>query len=228
MDTDGRVSRSLSLAFEVFTVVVATCGASVLVMLRWAPNEFAAWAFTDGHLLRLAAREAVVGGVLVAWLRGRGWRPLRISGRPVPSDLWHAVGITVSTYLVGWIVWIVFAASQPSMAARVASWDRFTGEPPSVVPIVLVCLVNPVYEEFLWLGYLVGRLEAGLGVANAAAISVALRVLVHLYQGPWAWLQILPCGVLFTVYFVRTRRLWALVGAHPLLDAIALTLRVIV
>jgi membrane protease YdiL (CAAX protease family) len=52
---------------------------------------------------------------------------------------------------------------------------------------------------------------------------VALRVLVHLYQGRLALIAILPLGVVFTWYYVRTKRLWPVVVAHVVVDALALS-----
>jgi uncharacterized protein len=53
-------------------------------------------------------------------------------------------------------------------------------------------------------------------------LSTALRVAVHTYQGVLSLLVILPWGIVFTVYYLRTRRLWPLILAHALQDAIAL------
>jgi membrane protease YdiL (CAAX protease family) len=40
-------------------------------------------------------------------------------------------------------------------------------------------ILNPIFEEFLWLGYLVHRLTPRLGVNAACAVSMALRVSLH-------------------------------------------------
>jgi membrane protease YdiL (CAAX protease family) len=45
---------------------------------------------------------------------------------------------------------------------------------------------------------------------------------VHLYQGPLSLISIVPGGLVFAWYYAATRRLWPVVIAHGLLDALAL------
>jgi uncharacterized protein len=44
----------------------------------------------------------------------------------------------------------------------------------------------------------------------------------HLYQGALGVVMALPMGLVFTLVFARTGRLWPLVIAHALLDFVAL------
>jgi membrane protease YdiL (CAAX protease family) len=48
-------------------------------------------------------------------------------------------------------------------------------------------------------------------------MSVAIRVLYHLYQGP-ASAGIIPIGFVFAYWYARTGRLWPAVIAHGLMD----------
>ena len=94
------------------------------------------------------------------------------------------------------------------------------GSAPAWLVIVGV-IVNPVYEEFLWLGYGITALQR-YGTRTAVLVSVALRLSVHLYQGRMAFVSILPLAVVFTLYFVKTKRLWPIIVAHLLFDTLAL------
>jgi membrane protease YdiL (CAAX protease family) len=80
-----------------------------------------------------------------------------------------------------------------------------------------------VFEELLWLGLGLAAFRR-LGIVPAAAVSVGLRLLAHAYQGPLALVTVLPIGVLFTAYYIRTRRLWPIVVAHAFQDTLALSL----
>jgi membrane protease YdiL (CAAX protease family) len=52
-------------------------------------------------------------------------------------------------------------------------------------------------------------------------VSVGIRLLCHLYQGPLA-VGIVPVGLVFTWYYARTHRLWPVVIAHAISDFVAL------
>ena len=57
----------------------------------------------------------------------------------------------------------------------------------------------------------------------AFVVSVFFRVLAHAYQGKLALIAILPVALVLTWYFVRTGRLWPVIVAHIVQDAIALS-----
>ena len=55
-------------------------------------------------------------------------------------------------------------------------------------------------------------------LATAVNISAAIRLSYHLYQGVAGVLALVPIGLLFGIWFARTRRLWPLIVAHAILD----------
>jgi uncharacterized protein len=55
-------------------------------------------------------------------------------------------------------------------------------------------------------------------------VSVAIRLLYHLYQGPLGVLYIVPLGLVFAWWYARSARLWPLVIAHALYDFSALAI----
>jgi membrane protease YdiL (CAAX protease family) len=88
--------------------------------------------------------------------------------------------------------------------------------------LVLLAFGNGLLEEVVVVGYLVTRLrQADWGVAAAVTFSAVLRGTYHLYQGFGAFLGNAIMGVVFTLFFLRYRRLWPLVIAHTILDVIA-------
>lgn len=91
-------------------------------------------------------------------------------------------------------------------------------------PLVLVAkaFANGAAEEVLVVGYLLIRLrQLGWSPVAAVAASALLRASYHLYQGFGGGLGNLVMGLVFALWWTRTRRLWPLVGAHTLLDVIA-------
>jgi len=65
----------------------------------------------------------------------------------------------------------------------------------------------------------------GARLPAAVAISVAIRVSYHLYQGIPGLIAIVPMGLLFGIWFARTRQLWPLIVAHAIFDFVGLAAR---
>jgi membrane protease YdiL (CAAX protease family) len=156
------------------------------------------------------------------WLWRQGWRPHRTATQAFESaDLWRGLRLWLGTLLVCF-VWLLFwRAAAPEWTDHAAHIRRIGELAPAIV--VPLSLINAVFEEFLWLGLGVAALRR-FGVGFAALVSVSLRTLVHVYQGPLALIAILPFGVVFTLYYVRARRLWPVVVAHACQDLVALGL----
>lgn len=217
----GEWARGLSARTELglvlgvaFGVLLISAVGHLLGALAGDPLPPPARHFTDDAFRGLLQYEAVVLLILGALLRARGWTTARLGLVLRASDVfwgWALVGaVLLVTGVLGELI------PQPPFT-RVPS-----EAPPSSFWILMVSLVNPVFEEVLLCGYLIGRLAPTRGVAFAANVSLAIRVACHLYQGASAVVAILPLGLLFTVWYVRTRRLWPLLTAHGVLDALAL------
>ena len=88
------------------------------------------------------------------------------------------------------------------------------------VPILFLNATEAaLLEEVVVVAYLVTRLRQ-LGLTEVAAVgsSALLRGTYHLYQGWGGFFGNLAMGLLFALFFVRTRRAWPIVIAHLLLD----------
>src|SRR5690625_1903701 len=91
------------------------------------------------------------------------------------------------------------------------------------VPIlILAALKNAILEEVVVVGYLVTRLQQ-LKWSPLAIIAVSslLRGSYHLYQGPAMAIGNVVMGVIFSLWFLKTRRVGPLIAAHTLLDVFA-------
>lgn len=91
------------------------------------------------------------------------------------------------------------------------------------VPVLLLAAAqNAILEEIVVVGYLMTRLrEIGWRVGAVIAASAVLRGSYHLYQGFGAFVGNVVMGVVFALFFLRTRRVLPLVIAHTLLDVVA-------
>jgi membrane protease YdiL (CAAX protease family) len=92
----------------------------------------------------------------------------------------------------------------------------------AVPVLILSALQNAVLEEVVIVGYLLTRLrELGWRLGAAITASALIRGSYHLYQGFGAFLGNAIMGVVFSLFFLRTRRVLPLVIAHTLLDLVA-------
>ena len=89
----------------------------------------------------------------------------------------------------------------------------------AVPVLILAAAQNAILEEVVVVGYLITRLrQLAWRVPAAVATSALLRGSYHLYQGFGAFIGNAVMGVVFALFFLRTKRLWPLIIAHTLLD----------
>ena len=83
-------------------------------------------------------------------------------------------------------------------------------------------LANGFGEELVVVAYLCTRLrQLGWKPWQSIAASSLLRGSYHLYQGISAGVGNIVMGVVFAFYFHKTGKVWPLVLAHFLIDAVA-------
>jgi membrane protease YdiL (CAAX protease family) len=92
----------------------------------------------------------------------------------------------------------------------------------AVPVLVLSAAQNAILEELVVVGYLVNRLrDLGWRLGMVVGASALLRGSYHLYQGFGAFIGNAVMGVVFTLFFLRIRRVVPLIIAHTLLDVVA-------
>jgi len=92
----------------------------------------------------------------------------------------------------------------------------------SALSIAFVCL-NPFFEELIVRGYLMTEIvELGGKGALAIVLSVAVQMSYHLYQGLANCIALATIFAVFSIYFLRSRRIAPVVLAHLCIDAYAL------
>lgn len=184
---------------------------------------------TNLSLVALAVQEIIVGGVLVWFLRLRGWTWEEfglVKNSPI-ADAGVGALLFLASYFVWLVIWNVAALLSPELGATLnsISGNIIRGHIPAATSIVL-SLTNGVFEEFFVVGYMMPALaRSGKSPWFCINVSTATRLAYHLYQGPLGVLSIIPTGLLFAFWFSRTRRLWPLMFAHILMDMVALLSR---
>ena len=178
--------------------------------------------FNDRRVLATLAIEVILAAFLLPYLARRGWKPLAAAGAPEPRDILRGVLLWFGIMTAVYFTVITLYIGAQSFVAPLLRTRPFIGivSPPV---IVAAALLNAIFEEFLWLGYAITALSTRFGSRMAGAVSILLRVSVHFYQGRLALLAVLPFALVVTWYFVRTSRIWPVVVAHVIVDAIGLS-----
>jgi uncharacterized protein len=187
---------------------------------RWLHGTLSEIVLSDRRLLTTLGIEVACTALLLPWLMRRRWIPRRVAGPPAPRDVWRGLGVWLAGAACSYLTVLAIHAVDPSVVDTFAV-RPFSGTI-SAPMVVLASVINPVFEEFLWLGYGVGALQSRVGLRAACVLSVLLRVSVHLYQGTQVVVGVVPLALFFTWYYARTRRLWPVVVAHAMFDAFAL------
>src|SRR6185295_521108 len=93
------------------------------------------------------------------------------------------------------------------------------GAPIGLTALVTLGIVNGAYEEMFLLGFLLRGLR-GYGLSFAIGASLLVRVLYHLYQGPLGAMYVGVFGLVLSLYYVASARLFPVVLAPALWDII--------
>jgi membrane protease YdiL (CAAX protease family) len=202
-------------------VVGSTLGFFLLTSLSWLAlaHDRTQMRFTT---VRVAATLTTELALIAFWLPRlrRRWTVRMISAPWRPSDALHAILLVVACQLAYGLAFIAVTAAYRPLATEIARY-RAIG-PLSLWVLVPMALVNPFFEEILYLGFTANLLRQRVGYWAAFGSVVVIRLLVHAYQGPLALISILPLAVILTVYYLRTGRLWPIVVAHVIFDLAAL------
>ncbi len=92
----------------------------------------------------------------------------------------------------------------------------------SLLEILAVSIFNPVFEEIIVIGYVFKALEKKYRGWLIIIISTLIRLSYHTYQGSIIIAGILPMGILFSLFYWRSKKLFPLIIAHGLLDFVPL------
>ncbi|NMH81020.1 CPBP family intramembrane glutamic endopeptidase [Pseudonocardia xinjiangensis] len=237
--TDPRTRRLVGT--EVLVVLTVTLGLSALRSLlslldavlqpvplnqqQVALNAPEAQANLVDLALQLTRVLQLVGwGALGAYLLIRAGIALRDVGldrRRPGRDALGAAGLAALIGVPGLGLYLVAQALGVSLTVQPSTlgdtWWR--------VPVLILSAgANAWAEEVVMIGYLITRLrQLGWSENRSLVVQALLRGSYHLYQGLGGFIGNLVMGLVFGRIWQRTNRLWALIGAHTLIDVVAFT-----
>ncbi|MGX9789049.1 CPBP family intramembrane glutamic endopeptidase [Mycobacterium sp. MMS18-G62] len=231
------VAQRRGLRIEVFVVLAVTFGLSAYTALlnlaeaiilglagqkialnpRRSPIDLIDMGLNLAGVFQLLAWGSL--GLYLLWRSGFGPSQIGLGRLRWRSDVLGGIGLAALIGLPGLGLYV--AARLLGLSVSVVptelndTWWR--------IPVLLaVAFANGWAEEVVVVAFLITRLRQ-LNVNPVAAVlaSSILRGVYHLYQGYGAGLGNIAMGLVFGYVWLRTRRLWPLIIAHGLIDAVA-------
>jgi uncharacterized protein len=176
---------------------------------------------TNRDLVSAIVYQTLVLAVIAWFVKRRGWRLEHVTLPFAPRDVGRAVGVWFLALLTAWATLAIVFWLAPVPTATVLK-TTFEGDLNGAL-IAAYSLVNPLFEELTLLGFVSAAFRSS-PVWQVSLLSLGLRAAAHTYQGMFAALTVVPVGLVFTWYYLRTGRLWPVVLAHAIQDALALSL----
>ncbi len=197
--------------------MVTLCFGWFILGSLWSVSAgFRSHAITDASLLGIVGFEVLIGPIALLVLRSRGYAVTAL----LPSPSWIGCGVGALLYitcvLAVWLTLVPFSSNEVQPIDELVAKAR-----PSFAMVLVLSAVNGLYEEVFLLGYLMKGFRHR-GTSFALGLSLLVRVLYHLYQGPHGALSIAVVGFVFGGFYLRTGWLWPVVFAHMLADALSL------
>jgi membrane protease YdiL (CAAX protease family) len=172
---------------------------------------------TNREMLTVVAIELVCGVIAALILRARGWTWADFNLQPTFRQAMAGILLCYSANLLIVLIYATYTSVSGVDLSKVVPWHSTVTWP----VLILLVLINPLYEELFEVAYNVRAAESH-GGAFVVTLSSVVRFSCHLYQGPIAAITILPLGLIFAYVYWRWRKLWPLVIAHAAADAIGL------
>lgn len=208
-------TRTTTTPGEAVGVSAICFGWAIMVSSQSVAAGFQSAAFTDANMLGLIWMEVVLGSVALLTLHVRGFAIPSLYPHPTLVGVGHGMGLYVVSLIASWVAVAPFAMGQPTQPIE----TMVSSASVSLSSVVSAALVNGAYEEVFLLGFLMRGLR-GYGLSIAVGVSLLVRVLYHLYQGPLGAVSVLAFGLVLSLYYLRTRALFPVVFAHVLADII--------
>jgi membrane protease YdiL (CAAX protease family) len=219
------LSRERFSALEFVIVIAIAFGDMILQSLRdvisgdilgsWTRTDL----FGDSETISLVVYELLLAPGIVAVLYVGGWRPRDFRLGITWATTAVGVVIAVAVYVADWLIAEWMKLAFPSIRPMIEVVEDYKPlDSPGWTAIVLLSVVNPLYEEVIVCGYVIEALRRRFGDIAAANASAVIRGAYHLYQG----FAILPLHLVYGLVqahaYLRLHALWPLIVSHAILD----------
>jgi len=158
-------------------------------------------------------------GMIFSFLNARDSSIILLNNFKLVILLVISILLILSYYVFYYLFFIIATWNNSTLFYQTSN---LTASKLSLIPIILFSASNGFFEEIIVVGYVIPAVTERRTSFYALNVSVLIRLLYHLYQGPAAALQIIPMGLVFGLIFIKYKNIWPLVIAHFVLDVVAL------
>jgi CAAX protease family protein len=211
------LSAYVALLNLIEAVLLGLAGQTVALNPRRSPFDLIDLGLNLAVVFQLIAWGAL--GLYLLWRSGFGPAQIGLGRLRWRSDVLGGIGLAALIGLPGLGLYVAARALGLSASVEPAelydTWWR--------IPVLLItAFVNGWAEEVIVVAFLLTRLrQLRVNPVIALLASSLLRGAYHLYQGFSAGLGNVAMGLVFGYVWRRTGRLWPLIVAHGVIDAVA-------
>jgi uncharacterized protein len=216
-----HIIASLSIKTEFILVIGFSFGYFILGSIFYVLAPPTSAPITGNHLLSLIIFEPIILVVVFWFLKQRGWVLDDLKLQPSLQASICGILLAICGYLAYTLVWVVASIISPEFVKTISQVSLVSNDL-GLINIFAASIINPLFEELLVVGYVITALQQVKGMTYAVNVSVAVRLLYHLYQGPIAVMSIIPLGLIFAYWYAKKEKLWSVIIAHALFDFFAL------
>ncbi len=191
---------------------------SVLQVFLAQPETFV---FTGEVAQSILVFESIALLILGWFLQQRGWTLARLGLVPSWRSTLMGLGLVPIAYIAFAVIFVLLPILVPGIQT-LSQIKSMTASGVALWQIILISLLNPVFEEVFVCGYAIQWLKKYNHIAIAVIISTTIRAAYHLYQSIPSAVGIGGMGLVFGAFYARTNRLWAVVVAHMIFDVAGL------
>jgi uncharacterized protein len=203
---------------QILLVTLVFAGWFIYASIAVVASGFPTTSYIEGGMWGLLQFEIVAFAVAATILYGYGWRWVHFR-----------IEISLKDTLLGGAVFLLMqlaAFAAVALAGKNVGGADFSEAAAarssmSLAAILMVSIVNGVYEEFFLCRYLISAFRKHRA-AFAIGVSVLVRISYHLYQGPYGAIAVLAIGITLGALYWRYGRIWPLMFGHILADVYAL------
>jgi membrane protease YdiL (CAAX protease family) len=211
------LSAYTALVSLVEAVLLGLSGQTVALNRKLSPIDLINLALNLASVFQLVAWGLL--GLYLLWRSGFGPNRIGLGRFRWRPDLLGGLGLAALIGIPGLGLYVAGRA----LGIGVAVVPSELGDTWWRIPVLIaVAFANGWAEEIIVVAFLLTRLrQLGINPVTALVASSLLRAAYHLYQGFGAGLGNLAMGLVFGFVWLRWGRLWPLIVAHGLIDAVA-------
>lgn len=207
--------RTTTTPVEALGIVTLCFGWFIVGSAYSVSIGFQSGSFSEAGIVGLVVVEVVLAIAALYVLGSRGFDVASLYPRPSLAGALAGLLVSALAFGAAWLATSVFDWGYYGQPLE----QLMGGSPIGLQALVLLGIVNGTYEEMFLLGFLLRGLR-GYGLSVAIGVSLLVRVLYHLYQGPLGALYVGVFGLVLSLSYVASGKLFPVVLAHALWDII--------